>query len=105
MTHVGQVHLVVDLDLLGQVVDPVGDLFRCGTTVIAVELDSEIVVGTTGVVRGGEEDSTVSLSRPDHGGHGRGGEDGVLTDDQRRDAVTRSESDDLLDGLGGLLRG
>jgi hypothetical protein len=101
-THVGQVHLVVNVNLLGQLVDPVGNLLRGRSTVVTVELDAEIVVRTTGVVGGGEEDPTVGLSRPDQGGDGRGGEDGVLADDQRGDAVTGSETDDLLDGLRGL---
>jgi hypothetical protein len=101
-THVGQVHLVVNVNLLGQLVNPVGDLLRCRSTVITVELDPDIVVRPTGVVGGGEEDPTVGLSRPDQGGDGWGGEDGVLADDQRGDAVTGSETDDLLDGLGGL---
>lgn len=104
-THVGQVHLVVNVNLLGQLVNPVGDLLRCRSTVVTVELDPEIVIRTTGVVGGGKEDPTVGLSRPDQGGDGRGGEDGVLADDQRGDAVTGSETDDLLDGLGGLSGG
>lgn len=103
-THVGQVHLVVNVNLLGQLVDPVGDLLRRGSTVITVELDAEIVLRPTGIVGGGEEDPTVGLSRPDQGGDGWGGEDRVLADDQRGDAVTGSETDDLLDGLGGLSR-
>lgn len=93
---------MVNLDLLGQLVNPVGHLFRGRTSVITVELDSKIVLGATGVVGSGQQDSTVGLSRPDHGRYRRGGEDGVLPDDQGGDAVTRCETDDLLDGFGGL---
>ena len=101
-THVGQINLVVNLDLLGQVVNPVGHLLRRRTTVVTVELDPEIVVGSTGVMRRSEQDSTVRLSRSDHGGCGGSGEDGVLSDDEGRDTVSCSDSDDLLDGFGGL---
>jgi Ca2+-binding RTX toxin-like protein len=94
--------LVVDLDLLGQLKDPVGNLFGGGTTVVTVELDTEIVVGSTRVVGSGEQNSTVRLSRPDHGRSSRGGENGVLTDDQLSDTVTGGDPDDLLNGFGGL---
>ena len=95
---------MVNVNLLGQLVNPVGDLLRGRSTVITVELDAEIVLRPTGVVGSGEEDPTVGLSRPDQGGDGWGGEDRVLADDQRGDAVTGSETNNLLNGLGGLSR-
>jgi hypothetical protein len=93
---------VVNLDLLGQIVDPVGHLLRCGATVVTVELDSEIIIGSTGVMRRSEQDSTVCLSRSDHGGCGGSGENGILSDDEGRDTVSGGDPDDLLDGFGGL---
>ena len=101
-THVGQVNLVVNLDLLGQIVNPVGHLLGGRTSVIAVELDSEIVLRSTGVMRRSEQDSTIRLSRSDHGGCCGGREDGVLSYDKGGDTVTGGNPDDLLDGFGGL---
>lgn len=83
--------------------DPVGDLLRCRSTVGDVELDTEIVIGSTGVVGSGQQDPTVRLPRSDHGGYSGGGKDGGFTDDEVLDFVTSSESEDLLDDLGGLL--
>lgn len=45
--------------------DPVGDLLGCGSTVGDVELDTEIVVGSTGVVARRQQDTTIGLLLPD----------------------------------------
>jgi hypothetical protein len=50
-------------------------------------------------VRGGEEDTSVGLVRPDDVRDGRGGEDGVVSDDELGDTVSGGETDDGLDGL------
>lgn len=66
-----------------------------------VVLDSKVVVGSSGVVRSGQEDTSVGLVRPDDVRDGGSGEDGVVSDDELGDAVTGGETDDGLDGLSG----
>lgn len=93
---VWQVHRLVRLELLGDFVNLVGHVFRCRSTVVAVELDTKVIIGSTGVVGRGEEDTTVRLSGSDQGGCGRGGEDGVFTDQDFLDTVgSRDPQDDL----------
>jgi hypothetical protein len=102
-THIRKFNLLVTLDLGSDLVNPVGDLLRGGSTVLTIELDSEIVIGSTGVMGSGQQDPTVRLPRSDHGGYSGGGKDGGFTDDEVLDFVTGSESEDLLDDLGRLL--
>jgi len=100
LTHLRQVDELVLLDGLGDLVDRVGHSLRRRSTVLHVVLDSEVGVGSSGVVRGSEEDTTGSLAVTDDMRDGGGGEDAVLSDDELRDAVTGGELDDLLDDLG-----
>jgi hypothetical protein len=62
-THIRKFNLLVTLDLGSDLVNPVGDFLRGGSTVLTVELDSEIVIGSTGVVGSGQQDPTVVLAR------------------------------------------
>lgn len=78
---------LVDADGLGLLIDLIRDVFRSWSTVRDVVLDTEIVVGSTGVVTGGEEDTAVGLVLPDDVGSSRGGEDTVLSDDQFRNTI------------------
>jgi len=67
---IGEAHVIkldelVFRDSLGDLVNPVGDLLGCGSTVGDVELDTEIVVGSTGVVARRQQDTTIGLLLPD----------------------------------------
>lgn len=82
--------------------DLVCDLFGSWSSVGGVELDTKVGVGSTGVVRGGQEDTTVRLVLSDESGDGRCGENGVLADDHLGDSVGSSNSQDDLHGFGRL---
>lgn len=97
-----QVHGLVRLDLLGNFVNLVGHVLRRRSTVVAVKLDAEIIVGSSRVVRGRKKDTAVRLSGPDQGRGGGRGEDGLFTDEDLLDSVTGSKSEDDLRGFGGL---
>jgi len=61
--HLGDVdlqiaHQLVLLDLGGDLVDVVGEGVGGWTTVLTVELDAEVVLGTTGIVGSGEHNAT-----------------------------------------------
>jgi hypothetical protein len=82
-------------------VDLVGNLLRGGSSVGDVELDTEIVVGSTRVVARSQQDTTISLLAPDQSRDSRGGKNRVLTKDNVLDTVTGSELEDDLHGLRG----
>ena len=88
--------MLVLLDLRGDFVDLVGNILGGRSTVGSVELDTEIVVRSTWVVRGSEEDTTVGLVGSDQGRNGWGGEDSVLANNDVLDTVTGSETEDDL---------
>ena len=60
-TYVREVNGLVAIDGLRDLVNPVGNLFRCRSAVVAVELDTEVIVWASGVVGSGEEDTTIRL--------------------------------------------
>lgn len=60
-TYIGQVGGFVLRDVFRDLVDLVGDVLRSWTSVGGVELDTEIIVWSTRVVRGCEEDTSVGL--------------------------------------------
>lgn len=66
-THVWELDDLVLGDSLGDLVDPVGDFLWCGSTIGNVELDSEIIIGSTGVMTRREQDTTVGLFASDQG--------------------------------------
>lgn len=74
-----------------------------GTTVRHVVLDTEVVVGASGVVAGGQEDTTVCLVLPDDVGGSGSGQDRVLSDDEPGDTIRRPNLEDDLHGLGGVV--
>lgn len=98
-TYVREVNHLVAVNCLCDLVDPVGDLFRSGSTVVAVELDTKVVVWTSRVVGSGEEDTTIRLLGTDQGRGRRGGQNSVDTDEQVLDAVTSCETENDLNGF------
>ena len=98
--HIWKLNDLVLGDSLGDLVDPVGDFLWCGSTVGNVELDTEIVVRSTGVMTCREQDTTVGLFASDQGRNGRSREDGILTEDNVLNAITSRDSEDLLHSLG-----
>ena len=100
-TYVRELDELVLGDSLGDLVDPVGDFLGCGSTVGDVELDTEIVVGSTGVVARGQQDPTISLLLPDQSRDSGGREDRVLSEDNVLDSITGRKLENDLDGLGG----
>ena len=92
---IGEAHVIkldelVLGDGLGDLVDPVGDLLWCWSTVGDVELDTEIVIGSTGVVTCRQQDTTIGLFAPDQSGNSRSRKDRILTEDNVFDTVTSS---------------
>ena len=74
-------------DGLRLLVNGVRDALGCGTTVRHVVLDTEVGIGTSGIVGGSEEDAAIGLVLTDDVRGGRCGEDSVLTDDELSNAV------------------
>lgn len=66
-THVRKLDKLVFRDSLGDLVDLVGDLLWSGSTVGDVELDTEIIVGSTGVVARRQQYTSVGLFAPNQG--------------------------------------
>mmetsp|Transcript_4390 Transcript_4390/g.7432 ORF Transcript_4390/g.7432 Transcript_4390/m.7432 type:complete len:284 (-) Transcript_4390:21-872(-) len=85
-----------------------GHVLEGRSSILPVELDSEVLVGASGVVAGREDDaseavagveaSVVLVELSDEGGDGGGGEEAVLPYDNFLDAIGHG---DLDDGLGG----
>ena len=99
VAYIWKVDSLVLLDVLSDLVNLVGDILRSGTTVGSVELNTKVVVGSTRVVRGGKEDTTVSLERADEGRDSWGGDNGVLSDDNVLDTVGSTDAEDDLSSL------
>lgn len=83
--------------------DLVGNILGSWSTVGSVEFDTEIVVRSTWVVRGGQEDTSVGLVGTDQSGDGRGGENSILTHDDVLDTVTGADTENDLSSLWGLV--
>mmetsp|Transcript_68025 Transcript_68025/g.188232 ORF Transcript_68025/g.188232 Transcript_68025/m.188232 type:complete len:324 (-) Transcript_68025:720-1691(-) len=94
----------VFLDGLGVLEDSVGHLLRRRTAVLDVVLDTEVLVGSARVVRGGEDEGTERrhvrrTALADDGGHGRSRQDTVLANPDAVDTVGNRHLDDDLDSL------
>ena len=86
-------------DCFGLVEDLVRDILRSGATVRHVVFDTKVIVWSTGVVRGSQEDTTVGLVLPDDIRRGGGRENSVSADDKLGHIVRGGDLDDDLDGL------
>ena len=86
-------------DGLGLLENLVCDALRSGATVSHVVLDTKVIVWSTGVVRGGQEDATIGLVLPDDIRRGGGRENSVGADDELGHTVRCGDLDDDLDGL------
>ena len=84
---VGGVEDLVFVDLLGALVDRLGDALGGGAAVADVVLDAEVLVRAAGVVAGGEDDAAVGAVLADDVGGGGGGEDAALADEHAAEAV------------------
>ena len=81
--------------------NPVGDLLGCGSTVGDIELDTEIVVGSTGVVARRQQNTTIGLLLPNQSRDSGGREDRVLSEDNVLDSITGRKLENDLDSFGG----
>ena len=88
-------------DGLGVLVNFVRDVLRSGATVRHVVFDTKVVVWSTGVMRGGQEDTTIGLVLPDDVRRGGGRENPVGADDKLGHIVRGGDPDDDLNGLRG----
>jgi hypothetical protein len=70
------------LDGLCDFIDLVGDALRSGTSIGDIVLDTKIVVGTSRVVRGSQENTTSGFELANQVGSSRRGENTVLSDNQ-----------------------
>ena len=86
-------------DGLGLLEDLVGNTLGSGATVRHVILDAEVVVWSTRVMRGGEEDTTIGLVLPDDIRRGGSRENTVGADDELGHIVRGGDLDNDLDGL------
>jgi hypothetical protein len=93
------IEILVLRDRLGLFKDFVCDTFGCRATVLHVVLDTKVIVGSTGVVAGGEEDATIRLALADQVGPSGRGENTVLADDELLDAVSGTDLENRLHGL------
>ncbi len=84
---VGGVEDLVLVDLLGALVDRLGDPLGGGAAVADVVLDAEVFLRAAGVVAGGEDDAAVGAVLADDVGGGGGGEDAALPDQHPAEAV------------------
>ena len=81
--------------------DPVGDLLGCGSTIRDVELDTKIVIGSTGVMARSQQDTTIGLLLPDQSRDSGGREDRVLSENNVLDSITGRKLENDLDSFGG----
>mmetsp|Transcript_5744 Transcript_5744/g.13493 ORF Transcript_5744/g.13493 Transcript_5744/m.13493 type:complete len:223 (+) Transcript_5744:1197-1865(+) len=91
---------LVFLDIFGNGVDHVCDLLRCRPAVLAVELDAEVLVDTTRVVGGGQneaaEGNEATLAAADDSARRRSAHEAILTDPNCLDPVRNGHlRDDL----------
>lgn len=100
--HVGQIHLLVLLDILRHLVDGIRHLLRRRSTIRNVKLDSEVIIRSTGVVRCSKQDTAVRLPRTNNGGNSWGGDDGIFTNDDVLDPVCCGDTEDDLARFGRL---
>lgn len=98
--HRRQLDQLVSLQRLCNLKDLVGDSLRGRSTVVDVELDTEI---RGGVVTGSQENPSVRLPRPDDVGCSWSRKDSALTDDELLDSVTGCDLDDFLDRFGNIV--
>lgn len=82
--------------------DRIGHILGGRSTIGSVELDTKVIIGTTGVVRSSEEDTTIGLEGSNKGRTSGGGEDGVLAENDVLDAVGSTDTEDNLGSLGRL---
>ena len=85
-------------------IDLVGELLGRGAAILAVVLDSKVLVNTTRVVGRGQDEAADRccaagrVTRADHRRHGRGREQTACAAPDARDACGRGHLDDDLDG-------
>lgn len=76
--------------------DSIGHILGGRSTIGSVELDTKVIIGTTGVVRSSEEDTTIGLEGSNKGRTSGGGENGVLAENDVLDAVGSTDTEDNL---------
>ena len=86
---------------LGLLKDLVGDVLGSGATVSHIVLDTKVIVRSTRVMRGSQEDATVGLVLPDDVRRGGSGENPIGANDELSYIVRGGNLDDNLDGLWG----
>lgn len=82
--------------------DSIGHILGGRSTIGSVELDTKVIIGTTGVVRSSEEDTTIGLEGSNKGRTSGGGENGILAENDVLDAVGSTDTEDNLGSLGRL---
>lgn len=101
ITYIGELDELVLGDGFGDLVNPVGDLLRCRSTIGNVELDTEIVIGSTGVMTCRQQNTTIGLLASDQSRDSWGGEDRVFAEDNVFDSITGGKLENDLNGFGG----
>ena len=122
VAHIRKVHLLVFLDVLSDLVNVIRHFLGSRTSIGYVELDTKVVLWTTGIVRRSQEDTSVCFEGskrfgislftflywrkgcdvPDECRNSRSGEDGVLSNGHSFDPIGGSDPQDHLSDLGGL---
>jgi hypothetical protein len=85
------------VDLKRPRVDRVGDALGRGAAIGDVVLDPEILVGTAGIVAGGQDQAADRATLADHVARGRRRQDAAAADDHPAEAVSRRHPDRDLD--------
>jgi hypothetical protein len=98
--NIGDVGDLVGCDGLGGLVDLVGDAFRCRCTVCEVVLDTEVLVGASGIVASSQQDTTSGLAYADDVASSWCAEDAILADQQLLDTVGGTDLGDQLSDFG-----
>ena len=92
---------LVPLDGLCDLVNLVRYTFRRGTTVRYVVLDSKVIIGSSGIVAGSEQDAAVRLVFANDIGCRRRRKNRILSNDELLHTVCRPDLQDSLNGLRG----
>lgn len=91
-------HLVATNNLR-TLVDFIRHIFGCRPTVRYVVFDAEVIVRSSGIVAGCQENATICLVLSDNVRGCRGGQNSVLSDNELANTIRRADLEDRLHRL------